>query len=78
MGAEKLKAVLSNIVFAAVALMIGSSLALASSKASPPVCSNTKCNKEGVWSSGCNVYLNHRCVQYSGNDCQTEDCALSD
>ena len=76
MGPERIRRVLLNIVFAAVALMIGSSLALASSKARPPICSHTKCNKEGVWSSGCNVYLNHRCVQYTGNDCQTQGCPL--
>jgi hypothetical protein len=76
MGAERMIRVVLNIVFATVALMVGSSLAFASSKARPPVCSHTKCNKEGVWSSGCNVSLNTRCVQYTGNDCQTQGCPL--
>jgi hypothetical protein len=41
MGAERMIRVVLNIVFATVALMVGSSLAFASSKARPPVCSHT-------------------------------------
>ena len=76
MRSTALKQTALTALFAVLSLLAGSALAFAKSTARPPGCSNTKCQQEGTWTGTCPFRLNWRCVQYSGNDCQTEMCPL--
>lgn len=75
MRIRSIRELLVTLIFAIVAMMVGSGLAFATERTNRrPPCSNTKCYSP--ISETCVFQLNTRCLIWNPADCSTEQCPL--